>query len=92
VYLPEDAPWLGEFMSELLALPNGRHDDQVDSVSQFLFWWQCGASTPTRRSLRQSFSLGRESRFRIRTVQCERPHPVRPIGLILCATGQHIKC
>ena len=40
VYLPEDAPWLGEFLSELLAFPNGQHDDQVDSVSQFLFWWQ----------------------------------------------------
>jgi phage terminase large subunit-like protein len=23
---------------ELLAFPNGRHDDQVDSVSQFLKW------------------------------------------------------
>lgn len=40
VHLPETAPWLGEFLSELLAFPNGRHDDQVDSVSQFLFWWQ----------------------------------------------------
>ena len=40
VYLPKDAPWLGEFLSELLAFPNGRRDDQVDSVSQFLFWWQ----------------------------------------------------
>ena len=40
VHLPENAPWLGEFLSELLAFPNGRHDDQVDGVSQFLFWWQ----------------------------------------------------
>ena len=40
LHLPENAPWLGEFLSELLAFPNGRHDDQVDSVSQFLFWWQ----------------------------------------------------
>jgi len=24
----------------LLAFPNGRHDDQVDSVSQFLTWRQ----------------------------------------------------
>ncbi len=24
----------------LLAFPNGRHDDQVDSDSQFLLWWQ----------------------------------------------------
>ena len=33
-----DAPWLACFMNELLAFPNGRHDDQVDSVSQFLKW------------------------------------------------------
>src|SRR5262249_19663567 len=26
------------FLHELLAFPNGRHDDQVDSVSQFLKW------------------------------------------------------
>ncbi len=32
VFLPEDAPWLGDFLDELLAFPRGRHDDQVDSV------------------------------------------------------------
>ena len=36
VLLPRDAPWLGEFKAELLQFPNGRHDDQVDSLSQFL--------------------------------------------------------
>ncbi len=38
VYLPREAPWLGSFLSEFLAFPSGRHDDQVDSVSQFLHW------------------------------------------------------
>ncbi len=38
VFLPKDAPWLGIFLDELLAFPKGRHDDQVDSVSQFLYW------------------------------------------------------
>lgn len=38
VVLPRDAPWLDDFLAELLAFPNGRHDDQVDSVSQFLNW------------------------------------------------------
>ncbi len=38
VFLPKDAPWLGDFLDELLAFPKGRHDDQVDSVSQFLTW------------------------------------------------------
>lgn len=38
VFLPREAPWLDTFLSELLAFPNGRYDDQVDSVSQFLSW------------------------------------------------------
>ncbi|MPZ24686.1 MAG: phage terminase large subunit [Dehalococcoidia bacterium] len=38
VHLPKDAPWLGAFMEEVLAFPNAKHDDQVDSMSQFLRW------------------------------------------------------
>ena len=38
VHLPREADWLDSFLLELLAFPNGRHDDQVDSVSQFLQW------------------------------------------------------
>jgi predicted phage terminase large subunit-like protein len=38
VYLPRQASWLGEFLFEVLAFPRGRHDDQVDSLSQFLNW------------------------------------------------------
>lgn len=36
VLLPRNAPWLAVYMDELLAFPNGRHDDQVDSTSQAL--------------------------------------------------------
>ena len=38
ILLPEAAPWLDEFMLEILAFSYGRHDDQVHSVSQFLIW------------------------------------------------------
>lgn len=38
VYLPRAAPWLDELVAELLAFPAGRHDDQVDSISQALEW------------------------------------------------------
>lgn len=38
VHVPDNAPWLAEWMSELLAFPNGRHDDQVDSTSQALHY------------------------------------------------------
>ena len=40
IYLPKSAPWVADFLTELLSFPNGRHDDQVDSVSQFLRWLQ----------------------------------------------------
>ena len=35
---PKEAPWLAAFLHEMLAFPNSRHDDQIDSVSQFLYW------------------------------------------------------
>jgi predicted phage terminase large subunit-like protein len=38
VLLPAAAPWLDGFRDELLRFPQGRHDDQVDSLSQFLAW------------------------------------------------------
>jgi len=38
VHLPREAPWLEDFRRELMLFPRGRHDDQVDSVSQFLNW------------------------------------------------------
>jgi predicted phage terminase large subunit-like protein len=38
VRLPERAPWLDDFKTELLAFPRGRYDDQVDALSQFLEW------------------------------------------------------
>jgi predicted phage terminase large subunit-like protein len=38
VYLPQKAAWLGDLQAELLQFPHGRHDDQVDSISQFLNW------------------------------------------------------
>jgi predicted phage terminase large subunit-like protein len=38
VHLPKEAPWLAAFLHEMLAFPMARHDDQIDSVSQFLNW------------------------------------------------------
>lgn len=38
VYLPKEAPWLATFEKELFGFPAGQHDDQVDSVSQYLKW------------------------------------------------------
>jgi predicted phage terminase large subunit-like protein len=35
IHLPKEAAWLGPFKHELMAFPNGRHDDQVDSWPSF---------------------------------------------------------
>lgn len=32
VYIPEDADWLDDWVSELSAFPSSKHDDQVDSM------------------------------------------------------------
>ena len=33
---PREAPWLDELRREMTSFPGGKHDDQVDSISQFL--------------------------------------------------------
>ena len=38
VLLPTEAPWLADYLAELIVFPNGRYDDQVDSTAQFLDW------------------------------------------------------
>lgn len=38
LHLPESAPWLIDFEGEFFGFPLSTHDDQVDSVSQFLKW------------------------------------------------------
>lgn len=37
--MPERAPWVGEFVQELLAFPHGAHDDQVDAMTQLFNRW-----------------------------------------------------
>ena len=36
MFLPNQVWWLADLESELFAFPNGRHDDQCDSISQAL--------------------------------------------------------
>lgn len=38
VMLPARADWLADLRSEIVQFPNGRHDDQIDSITQFLKW------------------------------------------------------
>lgn len=38
VFIPHKAIWLAELEHEIHAFPNGKHDDQVDSMTQFINW------------------------------------------------------
>jgi predicted phage terminase large subunit-like protein len=38
VYFPAHASWLPDLERELLGFPATKHDDQVDSISQYLNW------------------------------------------------------
>lgn len=40
VRIPKNEPWLADYEHELLSFPSVKHDDQVDSTSQFLIWHQ----------------------------------------------------
>lgn len=51
VFLPRKAPWLDSFETEVMAFPNGAHDDQVDSMAQALDW----ISTRNRNVVRQEW-------------------------------------
>lgn len=45
--IPQDALWRDAFLKELLSFPSSKHDDQVDSVEQFLRFMQAlGKTTP----------------------------------------------
>lgn len=35
VYLPKNAPWVQDYLAELLMFPNGKHDDRVDVSGLF---------------------------------------------------------
>ena len=41
VWIPKEALWLDAFERELVSFPNGKHDDQVDSLWLFLFAAAC---------------------------------------------------
>ena len=46
MHVPERAPWLAQYLHELTAFPDGKHDDQVDSTAQALDWFKGAAREP----------------------------------------------
>jgi predicted phage terminase large subunit-like protein len=48
VLFPQNSSWLTLLIDELLSFPNSLHDDQVDSISQFLNWFEGSSFIPPR--------------------------------------------
>ena len=46
VLIPHDALWLADYLQELVAFPAGRFNDQVDSTSQALKWFNAWTAEP----------------------------------------------
>src|SRR5690606_15000639 len=73
LYLPENAPWLLDYESELFGFPLATNDDQVDMTSQFLKWAHrhggeiIHESTGTTRAALQhdNYSAGDEDSYSI---------------------------
>src|SRR5216684_1605877 len=55
ILLPKDVPWLDAFVSALLSFP-GRHDDQVDALTQGLAWRREAWKPPLVQ--RRAYGLG----------------------------------
>lgn len=52
VYFYKSDAWLEDLEHELLTFPKGKHDDQVDSISQFINWFRAkGTLSPRIRRL-----------------------------------------
>lgn len=60
---PREAPWLDTFTNELLAFPNGRFDDQADSMAHFVKFY-----TPRRNRWIQMSPSGRPNPVRPQSV------------------------
>ena len=65
-YLPADAPWLSDFRKEFQAFPNGRHDDMVDTTTQFLHYlgYRAGLGMVRRKDEEIAYKRRRESEYR----------------------------
>lgn len=75
--VPDRADWLAPFRHELQAFPNGRYDDQVDSLTLFLEWT---SSRPGRRWQERTLHGGRRPGRRPEGGDRDRPERVRPQG------------
>lgn len=75
VHLPKEAPWLADYLHELLAFPSSKYKDQVDSTTQALDWFgqsQIDPSSVAWRELQKQgpISTGRRESIRATAGYC----------------------
>ena len=76
VRVPESAPWLALYLSELTVFPNGKHDDQVDSTAQMLDWFKQAGRGPTSNAGIWHLYKQRYGAQQAAASQTERPEPL----------------
>jgi len=59
VFLPREAPWLEEYLNEMILFPRAAHDDQVDSTSQALAHLTCREDGWLEYARQQMEAMGR---------------------------------
>src|SRR5271166_5540002 len=70
VLFPKQASWLADLELELFAFPRGRHDDQVDSISQALGHKPASGWTPGDTGRRQYAPVGYCLPLNCRAIGC----------------------
>jgi predicted phage terminase large subunit-like protein len=65
VFLPNEASWLNDLETELFSFPGGRHDDQVDSISQALAY-EISSSEWSDEALKNLGKLNEQALFHLR--------------------------
>ncbi len=78
ILLPSDAAWKGPLLQEFLRFPNGRYNDQVDSMTQYLTFMDTDYKPPTEFVVNPSKSLHfKEGRAYSPKEKRRKPHPMR---------------
>lgn len=59
IRIPKEAPWLADFLTEHANFPHGKHDDRVDTTTQFINWYRVHWVQPAQR-----ITAGRNTKIR----------------------------
>lgn len=58
IHLPVSAPWLDSYLHEMMSFPSAKHDDRVDSTSQFINWWKgSGYNAAWNQAIKEIYGL-----------------------------------